>query len=447
MFIDYIWEYIVNLIELILFILFIHMKLHIKTELKQRTYLIFSFALMQFITLCFMNALELSSYVTLLSSCILDIAYTIIFFEDNIILRIFWGVAYSIICLVAEQITFFIPITLYKGASPELLLGGTLRKPYTMLYLTMIAVIVLLLHYVANKDIYLSLFQKIIYIFITISGLAIGHYILRLSLEFIDKFGNSSFSTRLSFINLYFIVLFLTLLMYIYQLGHSKNENQHLHDKQRIYELERKEFNSLCETTERLRKMKHDMQIYVDAINLLVKNKKWNELITYTEQYNKTLAATNTTIATGNVAIDCILTAKLDHAEQLNIKTKYSIITPEIFPLDSVELSSLLGNLWNNAIEACEKILISNLEEQPYIYFYIKPYQNMILIHIENNYDGVLKKKNSFEILSSKSENGHGLGLKRVKEIIDNAGGMLQISSENNVFSVHIMLPDKENKN
>ena len=74
MFIDYIWEYIVNLIELILFILFIHMKLHIKTELKQRTYLIFSFALMQFITLCFMNALELSSYVTLLSSCILDIA-------------------------------------------------------------------------------------------------------------------------------------------------------------------------------------------------------------------------------------------------------------------------------------------------------------------------------------------------------------------------------------
>ena len=193
--------------------------------------------------------------------------------------------------------------------------------------------------------------------------------------------------------------------------------------------------------------MKHDMQIYVDAINLLVKNKKWNELITYTEQYNKTLATTNTTIATGNVAIDCILTAKLDHAEQLNIKTKYSIITPEIFPLDSVELSSLLGNLWNNAIEACEKILISNLEEQPYIYFYIKPYQNMILIHIENNYDGVLKKKNSFEILSSKSENGHGLGLKRVKEIIDNAGGMLQISSENNVFSVHIMLPDKENKN
>lgn len=122
-------------------------------------------------------------------------------------------------------------------------------------------------------------------------------------------------------------------MLYIYQLGYSKEENIRLLEEQKIYELERTEFNSLSETTERLRKMKHDMQIYVDAINVLAKDKKWDELIAYTEQYHNTLATTQSAIATGNIAIDCILTAKLDYAEKHGIKTEYSIMAPEIFRL------------------------------------------------------------------------------------------------------------------
>lgn len=309
----------------------------------------------------------------------------------------------------------------------------------------MIAVFVLLFHSIGNKDISLSPFQKVAYIFIAISGLAIGHYILRLTLESVDKFGDSSFSARLSLVDLFFIILFLVLMLYIYQLGYSKEENIRLLEEQKIYELERTEFNSLSETTERLRKMKHDMQIYVDAINVLAKDKKWDELIAYTEQYHNTLATTQSAIATGNIAIDCILTAKLDYAEKHGIKTEYSIMAPENFPLDSVELSSILGNIWNNSIEAGERLIISDPTEHPYIYFYIKPYQNMILIHIENNYDGVIKGSIDGDILSVKQGKEHGLGIRLVKELVEKADGVLQITSDNKIFSVHIMIPDKEN--
>jgi len=441
---DNAWEYIINLIELILFIVFIHTKLHVKAKLKHETVWMILFVTIQFIILCVMNRMEVSSYITLLSSCILDIVYAVLFYRDKVILRIFWGFSYSVICLVAEQVSFFIPVTVYKGASLELLLGGELRKPYTMLYLAMIAVFVLILHYIANKDISLSLFQKLAYILITISGLAVGHYILRLTLESVDKFGVPSFSARLSWVNLFFIILFLALLLYIYQLGHSKEENLRLLEEQKIYELERMEFNSLSETTEQLRKMKHDMQIHLDAINVLAKEKKWDELISYTEQYHNNLAITHSTITTGNAAIDCILTSKLDYAEKHGIRTEYSIMVPEFFPLDSVELSSLLGNIWNNSIEAGKRLLTSNLEKPPYIYFYIKPYQNMVLIHIENNFDGMLKGKVDGDILSTKQGKEHGLGIRRVKDIVEKADGVLQITSENNVFSVHIMIPNKE---
>lgn len=445
LYIDSIWEYIANFLELALFIIFIHKKLRIRANYKHQAVLMFLFVSFQFAVLCTLNKMGISSYSTLMSSCVLDIGYAVLFYRDSIIRRIFWGFSYSIICLVAEQISFFIPVTLYKGASLELLLGGTLRKPYTMLYLAMIAVFVLLFHSIGNKDISLSPFQKVAYIFIAISGLAIGHYILRLTLESVDKFGDSSFSARLSLVDLFFIILFLVLMLYIYQLGYSKEENIRLLEEQKIYELERTEFNSLSETTERLRKMKHDMQIYVDAINVLAKDKKWDELIAYTEQYHNTLATTQSAIATGNIAIDCILTAKLDYAEKHGIKTEYSIMAPENFPLDSVELSSILGNIWNNSIEAGERLIISDPTEHPYIYFYIKPYQNMILIHIENNYDGVIKGSIDGDILSVKQGKEHGLGIRLVKELVEKADGVLQITSDNKIFSVHIMIPDKEN--
>ena len=445
LYIDSIWEYIVNFLELALFIIFIHKKLRIRANYKHQAVLMFLFVSFQFAVLCTLNKMGISSYSTLMSSCVLDIGYAVLFYRDSIIRRIFWGFSYSIICLVAEQISFFIPVTLYKGASLELLLGGTLRKPYTMLYLAMIAVFVLLFHSIGNKDISLSPFQKVAYIFIAISGLAIGHYILRLTLESVDKFGDSSFSARLSLVDLFFIIFFLVLMLYIYQLGYSKEENIRLLEEQKIYELERTEFNSLSETTERLRKMKHDMQIYVDAINVLAKDKKWDELIAYTEQYHNTLATTQSAIATGNIAIDCILTAKLDYAEKHGIKTEYSIMAPENFPLDSVELSSILGNIWNNSIEAGERLIISDPTEHPYIYFYIKPYQNMILIHIENNYDGVIKGSIDGDILSVKQGKEHGLGIRLVKELVEKADGVLQITSDNKIFSVHIMIPDKEN--
>lgn len=445
LYIDSIWEYIVNFLELALFIIFIHKKLRIRANYKHQAVLMFLFVSFQFAVLCTLNKMGISSYSTLMSSCVLDIGYAVLFYRDSIIRRIFWGFSYSIICLVAEQISFFIPVTLYKGASLELLLGGTLRKPYTMLYLAMIAVFVLLFHSIGNKDISLSPFQKVAYIFIAISGLAIGHYILRLTLESVDKFGDSSFSARLSLVDLFFIILFLVLMLYIYQLGYSKEENIRLLEEQKIYELERTEFNSLSETTERLRKMKHDMQIYVDAINVLAKDKKWDELIAYTEQCHNTLTTTQSAIATGNIAIDCILTAKLDYAEKHGIKTEYSIMAPENFPLDSVELSSILGNIWNNSIEAGERLIISDPTEHPYIYFYIKPYQNMILIHIENNYDGVIKGSIDGDILSVKQGKEHGLGIRLVKELVEKADGVLQITSDNKIFSVHIMIPDKEN--
>ena len=53
------------------------------------------FPIMAFAVLCTLNKMGISSYITLMSSCVLDIGYAVLFFRDSIIRRIFWGFSYS----------------------------------------------------------------------------------------------------------------------------------------------------------------------------------------------------------------------------------------------------------------------------------------------------------------------------------------------------------------
>lgn len=130
----------------------------------------------------------------------------------------------------------------------------------------------------------------------------------------------------------------------------------------------------------------------------------------------------------------------------MNIKLNYSVLIPEPFPLDSINLSSLLGNLLDNALEACQRCLTAKSNRIPRILFYIKPYFNMVVIHIENTTDDMAKINSKHTFVSSKHQKGHGIGIKRIRSIVNDADGILNIVPEKNKFTVHIMLPLKEER-
>ena len=378
-------------------------------------------------------------------SCLLDITFALLFYNDVFIMRIFWGSMYSVICLISEYITIYVPQTFSKVASPDLLFGGALRMPFTLLYIVLIAVLVFLFHCMADKKIQLSTMQKISYLMISITGILIGHYIMVITLEAEEQFHNSEFTFKLVLVNLVFLILFLFLLLYIYQLGYSKAVNTTLLEQQKMHKLEEMEYKTLIHTTESLREMKHDIDIHLDVIQSLSASGNLDDLQSYIDNYHHSLAHTHHLLSTGNTAIDCILSNKIDSAQKLNIKTEFSVLAPSNFPLDALSLSSLLGNMWNNAIEACQRLQDTQPDITPYIHFYIKPFQHMTVIHMENNYDRVIQQNDYY--FSMKKEGFHGIGLKRMADIVVGVEGIFQINSDNHVFTVHIMIPQKEAEN
>ena len=190
--------------------------------------------------------------------------------------------------------------------------------------------------------------------------------------------------------------------------------------------------------------MKHDMNIHLNVIQSLVNSGNNIELLTYIKDYQSALEQNHHLLSTGNNAIDCILSSKIHKAQEQGIQVDFSVLVPQHFPLNALSLSSLLGNLWNNALEACQRLVASQPECCPYIRFYMKPFQHMILIHIENPFDGIMRRDSRQNFLSLKEDHEHGIGLKRIFDIVEDTDGNIQIDTTNNVFTVHIMIPMKE---
>ncbi len=72
---------------------------------------------------------------------------------------------------------------------------------------------------------------------------------------------------------------------------------------------------------------------------------------------------------------------------------------------------------------------------------YVKPIEKMLLISIENSYDGTILKKTNGEYASTKDNKNGGIGIKRIKEIVEQNDGIIEITDNNYIFCVHIMFP------
>ena len=289
-------------------------------------------------------------------------------------------------------------------------------------------------------------FQRILYILVCIIGFFFGEYITSITLESAEKFNDKSFTNNMILVSTIYISLFLLLLLFIYKLAYANALNLELATKQQIFELEKKDFSNLIAATESLRQMKHELTLHLNTINYMLEESKVNEAQDYIHKYLSVVDDSHHLPATGNTAIDCVVSTIIREAKSKGISIRTSIFIPELFPLDDLSTCALLGNIFNNAIEACmEQKNSSNNSNKPFIEFSIKPIQNMMLIKIDNSYNGDYKLDDQNNFLSRKRNFSRpGLGLKRIKEIVEQFDGIIKIDAEDSIFELSIMFPLKE---
>ncbi len=135
-----------------------------------------------------------------------------------------------------------------------------------------------------------------------------------------------------------------------------------------------------------------------------------------------------------NPAVNALLNGYQKRCRMEGIDFSATVELPENPSLDSFELCTLLGNLLENALEACRKAP----KDQRSITLKGAPQGSQLLISVKNTFDGQVIKEEG-RIVSRKSTDG-GLGIKSIRAIADRHQGDYVPEWNDNTFTASVML-------
>jgi len=247
---------------------------------------------------------------------------------------------------------------------------------------------------------------------------------------FVDQVNNS----LVLFVTLLIILTLNVFLFYLYnkmyELGKEKYEKQLLKEEIQMYE---RRFETMQQSRDRIRALRHDLLHHLQMLQHFALTGNTEQLVDYIGRMNEQIEIATRGVNTGNDAVDAILDFMIEKAKQEGavITVKSSIPKEEFISIYDINI--LLSNLLDNAIEGVKGC--SDKE----IHLNIKTEQGLLCICVENQYDGILYQEEN-RYLTRKNEDGHGIGLQNVSDIVDKYHGIMKIETENHIFKVNLIL-------
>ena len=182
----------------------------------------------------------------------------------------------------------------------------------------------------------------------------------------------------------------------------------------------------------KMRGWRHDYRHHIQTMKVHAANGEYEEIDRYLEMLDDDLTNVETVIKTGNRMADAILNSKLSLAAEREIQVKAEAKIPVSLTVSELDLCIIIGNLLDNAIDACMELQV----EERLIRIYMEMKGNYLYFSLINTAGG--KKKSSFK--TTKGE-GHGFGISRLDAVVKKYGGYVTRASEDNAFSTEILLP------
>ncbi len=237
-------------------------------------------------------------------------------------------------------------------------------------------------------------------------------------------------------IHLFMILAASALLMTQYSNAYSK-EKQRSEDYAKAIEANIRQQQYYTENLEqligRLRSERHDFNNHLSVIHGLLESGETGKAKAYAAQLVKDAAEYHSIVSVPYPALRALLNHKLSAARDAGIELKLDVSLPEGLLLNEFDLAAILGNLLDNAMEACAKLG----DTAPYISLTLKYQPDYLVIRIANPFLLAPEGKNH---TSKADQENHGFGLKNVTYLVGRHNGLMEIKKEGGVFEVDIAL-------
>ena len=185
-----------------------------------------------------------------------------------------------------------------------------------------------------------------------------------------------------------------------------------------------------------IRGWRHDYRNHIQTMKVLAANGDMDAIKAYLDELDTDLNTVDTVVKTGNAMADAILNSKISLAHSKGIAVHCDAHIPVKLKMSELDLCCIIGNLFDNAIEASVKLP----ENQRVIRVYMDMKNTQLYISFTNFTAGKKMKKEGKLFRSTKGE-GHGFGLVRIDAIVERLEGYISRNSEDGAFTTEILLP------
>ena len=192
-------------------------------------------------------------------------------------------------------------------------------------------------------------------------------------------------------------------------------------------------YRLLEENEKELHIMRHDILKYMAEIKEMISRDNKEEVQKYVEELNQIVGESTSLSRTGNLALDTVLNIESKKALSAGIQYDVKLNISEDILISSVDLSGILYNAIDNAIEACEKV------SKKFILISITADAGKIKIIVENTSPDVTIENNTIKT-SKQDFKKHGYGIASIKRKLEHYDGFMSLDYQNGVFVCRILM-------
>ncbi len=228
-----------------------------------------------------------------------------------------------------------------------------------------------------------------------------------------SRYGWNAYITFLISIAGVIYSVFLTLSLAIKNIL-SRRQNRELRS---FMQMQRQQYDYQLRQSEAIRRFRHDLVNHIGVLRELVSQKRTDDARDYIDTIWDMNKDFDLKIHTGDSFLDVIMNYYFYLAEKEHVKFAVSGKLTEKLPMEMVDLTTLMGNVLQNAMEAATKT------PAPEITVALVEHKNETFITVSNSVMEKINTKKGFLMTSKRDKADHGFGLKNIAVAVEKYHG------------------------
>lgn len=205
------------------------------------------------------------------------------------------------------------------------------------------------------------------------------------------------------------------------------------------YQAQAAVYQMMEEQYSQMERLRHDLKNHVLALSGLWEEQAWEKMGDYLKKMEDTAQIGANEEATGNRAVDALLSQKRKMAENRGIDWECDVRIPKQCGMNEFDLCVLFGNLLDNAVAACERLQRANAGQnaKPFIRVQAGMVKKCFLLEVKNSMNADEKSGGKIP----EKDNRQGIGLLNVRDVVRGYDGVMHTEAQNGVFDISVLLP------